>query len=126
MAPTQNERDFQNSDINENERRAIGNDLAKSVSQLESEMEKALDEFDLMDKSIDKMLAASEMNNETSDGIFDSGATSGVAASKDTKHLEPTEELSDKIFVMPNGDAMPATRKWKLNHENIRSPATEI
>ena len=99
--------------------------MAVTVSQLEEEMDRILDEFDRMDDSIDQMLNIAEENSEVADGIYDCAATSGVAAVADIKDLVPTGKQSNKVFIIPNSEAMPATEMYKLGYE-LRDPATEM
>ena len=114
-----------NSNISESERRNIGSELASTVSQLEDEMNKILDEFNRMDNSIEQILTIAEKNSGVADGIYDCAATSGVAAVADIKDLVPTGEQSNKVFIIPNSEAMPATKKYKLGYK-LRGPATEM
>ena len=58
-------------------------------------------------------------------GIFDTGCTSGVTTTKDTKLMNPTGRQSNKIFHMPLGDAAPATEVYELKHD-LRQPAREM
>ena len=67
------------SNISEEDRNQFGSKLAVSVSKLEDEMNRILDDFDRMDASIDQMLNIAE-EEESGDEIFDCGATSGVAS----------------------------------------------
>ena len=103
-------------------------ELASKVSQLEDEMNKILDDFNRIDDLIEQMLSTVKKNSEVADGIYDCAATSGVAAVAavaDIKDLVPTGEQSSKVFIIPNSEAMPATKKYKLRYK-LRDPATEM
>ena len=54
--------------------------------------------------------------DECGKGVFDSGATSGAGAEHDTKYLDNTGELSDKYFMIPDTQVLPATKKcaWAI------------
>ena len=115
MAPTttNDEQASDTSYISEADRKKIRSELAVMVCQLEEEMDRILDEFDMMDNSIEKMLNITEKRNEVAGGIYDCGATSGGAAIKDLKDLEATGKASNKKFIIPNDEAMAATEKYK-------------
>jgi hypothetical protein len=106
--------------------------MASTVQDMETRMDEMLSEFDQMNEAIDNMLSKSdtvaqwkEEDEVMPNGIFDTGATSGAAAEKDAKYLINTGEMSDKIFIIPNSEAMPASAKMKLSHQ-LRHPATEM
>ncbi len=52
--------------------------------------------------------------NTEPNGVFDSGATSGVAAPADAKYMIQKGEKSNKIFVILNSQTMNATYKVRL------------
>ena len=101
-----------NRNISKSKRRNIGSELAVTVSQLEEEMETILDEFNRIDDSIEQMLTIAEENSGVADGIYDYAATSGVAAVADIKDLVPTGKQPNKVFIIPNSEAMLATNKY--------------
>jgi len=118
--------------MNEVERKRVGSEMASTVQDMETRMDEMLSEFDQMNEAIDNMLSKSdtvvqwkEEDEVMPNGIFDTGATSGAAAEKDAKYLINTGEMSDKIFIIPNSEAMPASAKMKLSHQ-LRHPATEM
>ena len=117
-------------EIHKKKRRAVGFDMANTVSKMEDEMNQMLAEFEQINNAIDGLLTESEATagadeDEIPNGIFDTGATSGVATEADAVHMRSTDRKSSKIFMMPNGQTMPATNKMTLAH-NLRHPATEM
>ena len=55
---------------------------------------------------------------------MDTGATSGVVALKDVEQMDPTGEISKKVFILPDGHAVKATEKLTLRHK-LRKGALE-
>ena len=115
------------------EHQQVSADMANAVSEMEQEMDKVIADFDQINESIDKIIAKAEyteIKTETThnppSAVYDSGATSGVAAPHDARHLIATGQKSNKIFVIPNSEAMPATDKMKLAHSQLRYPATDM
>jgi len=47
--------------------------------------------------------------------ILDSGATSGAAGEEDEEALTDTGQVSNKMFMFPNGTTQKATKKMMLN-----------
>ena len=73
----------------------------------------------------EKLYSIEEQYIQTDTGIVDTGATSGVAAPKDVGKMDPTEEISKKIFILPNGHAVKSTDRLTLRHK-LRKGALEM
>ena len=58
-------------------------------------------------------------------GIYDTGATSGVGAIGDAKYFISTGNSSNKRFVIPNSDTMSATKRMILA-QKLRAPENEV
>jgi hypothetical protein len=55
--------------------------------------------------------------------VYDSGATSHCGRTGD--NFEPSDELSHKVFHLPNGNTAKASTKAKLHHK-LREPARTV
>ena len=54
--------------------------------------------------------------SKESNGIYDTGATSGVGALEDANYFISTGKKSNIFFVITNSDTMSATERMKLAH----------
>ena len=63
--------------------------------------------------------------NKEPNGIYDTGATSGVETLKDGNYFITTGKNSNTVFVIPNSDTMSATERIKLAHK-LRDPEEEM
>ena len=65
-------------------------------------MEQLLGEFETINSAANaKLDSIEEQYSQDDTGIVDTGATSGVAASKDVEKMDPTGEISKKILYYP-------------------------
>ena len=89
-------------------------------------MEQILGEFEAVNSAANaKLDSIEEQYSQDDTAIVDTGATSGVAAPKDAEQINPTGEISKKIFILPDGHAVKATDKLTLRHK-LRKVALEI
>ena len=102
--------------INETERRRIGEEMANTVSEMEIEIDNMLAELDQINESINRLLDKSEPQSfettqngteqvleENPSAVYDSGATSGVATENDAKYLIATGKKPNNVFVIVRG-----------------------
>ena len=73
----------------------------------------------------DCMSMSHSRHDDGTTGIFDTGATLGVATEKAKKALIPTGENFKKCFSMPMVDTAADTDKMNMDHK-MRDPATEM
>ena len=66
---------------------------------------------------------ATNKQSRRQSAVYDSGATSHCGRQGDD--FEPTEELSHKVFHLPNGDTAKASTRAKL-HLKLRDPARTV
>ena len=89
-------------------------------------MEQLLGEFETLNLAANaKLDSIKEQYRQDDAGILDTGDTSGVAAPKDVEQMDPTGEISKKIFILPDGHAVKATEKITLRHK-LRKGALEM
>ena len=69
--------------------------------------------------------AENEENDNNATGIFDTGATSGVAPEQAKRHLRATSKQATKIFQMPMGDQAAASEVMEMTHK-LRQPANDM
>ena len=96
----------------------IGEEIMLEVKTLEDDMEQLLGEFETINSAANaKLDSFKEQYSQYDAGIVDMGATPGVAVPKDVEQMDPTGEISKKIFILPDGHAVKATNKLTLRHK---------
>ena len=89
-------------------------------------MEQLLGGFETINSAANtKLYIIEEQYSQDDTGIVDTGATSGVAAPKDAKQMDPTGEIPKNIFILLNGHTVKATDKLTLRHK-LQKGALEI
>ena len=89
-------------------------------------MEQLLEEFKTLNSAEKaKLDSIEEQYIQDDTGLVDTGATSGVAAPNDVEQMDPTGEISKRIFILPDGHTLKATDKLTLRHK-LRQGALEI
>ena len=120
-------------ETNEIESTKVGMEMANTISKMEVEMDAMLAEFVEINNAIDNLLLESEdapvidppRQESLPSGAYDTGATSSAGSPADAQYFINTGEKSDKVFIIPNSERMPATDKMRMQHQ-LRHPADEM
>ncbi len=84
--------------------------MSLDITKLTKKIDK-LDKINQLEETEKSILSPFDGNREPK-GVYNSAATSGVAAPKDTKYLLKTGKRSHKVLMLPNRKKMNAKEKW--------------